>query len=118
MDSLRFVLISLARWMNREQQQVIECSLTENRVLREMNAKKRPRFTEKHRLRLAAKAKSIRFSKLIEIANSVTPETLMNWIRMRIAEKYDGSMKRGVRRSEIEQKNRDLVPWLAKENPD
>lgn len=81
MDPLRFILISLAGWMNQEQRQVVEYLLVEIQVLREMIPKKRLRFTEKERLRLAAKAKSIRFSRLKEITNVATPETLINWIR-------------------------------------
>lgn len=55
MNPLRFVLISLAGWMNQGQQRVIEYVLAEIRVLREMTPKKRLRFTENKKLRLAAK---------------------------------------------------------------
>ena len=99
MNPLQFVLVSLAGWMNRDQQRVIEYLRTENWALREMIPKKRLRFTEKQRLRLAQSARSIRFSRLKEIATVATPETLMHWIRTQIAKKYDGSLKRGVGRA-------------------
>ena len=117
MNALQFVLVSLAGWMNRDQQCAIEYLRAENRVLREMIPKKRLRFTQKQRLRLAKSAKLIRFSRLKEIATVVTPETLMNWIRTLIAKKYDGSSKRGVGRPGTDEKTRSLIVKLARENP-
>jgi len=117
MNPLQFVLVCIAGWMNLDQQCVIEYLHAENRVLREMIPKKRLRFTQQQRLRLAQSAKAIRFSRLKEIATAVTPETLMNWIRTQIGKKYDGSSKRGVGRPGTNQKARNLVVKLAKENP-
>jgi len=117
MNPLQFVLIGLAGWMNRDQQCVIEYLRAENRVLREMIPRKRLRFTESQRLRLAQKAKSIRFSRLKGIATVATPETLMNWIRAQIAKKYDGSLKRGAGRPGTDEKARDFIVRMARENP-
>jgi len=57
---LRFLVLMMAGWMNRGQQDVIAYLKEENRVLRERLGGKRLRFTDDRRRRLAAKAKSIR----------------------------------------------------------
>jgi hypothetical protein len=59
MDPIRFLVICLAGWMNRNQQQVIEYLREEVRVLREQLGAKRLRFTDEQRARLARKAKRI-----------------------------------------------------------
>jgi len=52
-DLLRFILICLAGWMNREQQADIEYLQEEVRVLREHIDKKRVLFSDVQRSRLA-----------------------------------------------------------------
>lgn len=42
----QFMLVTLAGWLNRQQQIVIEYLMEENRVLRELHGKKRLRFTD------------------------------------------------------------------------
>ena len=91
---MRFLLICLAGWMNRNQQQVIEYLREEVRVLREHLGAKRLRFTDEQRARLARKAKRIKFGTLKEIASVVTPQTLLAWHRRLVAKKYDSSAKR------------------------
>ena len=54
---LQFVVMAMAGWMNERQQEVIEYLREENRVLREQIGKRRLRFTEDQRRRLAVKAK-------------------------------------------------------------
>jgi len=53
------------------------------------------RFNDGQRRRLAAKAKGLGRKVLAEVATIVTPETLLAWHRKLIANKYDGSDKRG-----------------------
>ena len=95
LDPFRFVLISVAGWMNQHQQQMIEYLREENRVLREQLGKRRLRFNDDQRRRLAAKAKGLGRRLLAEMATVVTPETLLAWHRKLIAQKYDGSAQRG-----------------------
>jgi hypothetical protein len=57
LDPLQFVLMAMAGWMNQRQQQVIEYLQEENRVLREQTGRRRLRFTDDQRRRLAVKAK-------------------------------------------------------------
>lgn len=97
---LKFLFLVLAGWVNRKQQYVIDYLQEENRVLREQLGKKRLRFTNDQRLRLAAKAKKLDRKKLMAIAKIVTPDTLLRWYRNLIAKKYDGSKKRGLGRPE------------------
>jgi putative transposase len=115
MDPGRFILICLAGWLNREQQVVIEFLLEEIRVLREHVGPKRLRFTDDQRSRLAAKAKKLRFGRLKEIANLVTPQTLLAWHRRLVAAKYDSSEKRkGRPRTTVDVS--ELIVRFATEN--
>jgi putative transposase len=91
LDPFSFVVVSIAGWMNRHQQQVIEYLIVENRVLREQIGSRRMRFTDDQRRRLAAKASELGRKLLAQVATIVTPETLMAWHRKLIAQKYDGS---------------------------
>ena len=68
MDPVRFILICLAGWMNRNQQDVIEYLREEVRVLREHLGLKRLRFTDEQRGPLDRKTKKIKFGKIKEIA--------------------------------------------------
>ena len=95
MDAFKLILVSLAGWMNRQQQHMIEYLQEEIRVLKEQQGDGRPIVTDEQRVRLARKAKRIRFGRLSDIANLVTPQTLLKWHRKLIAKKYDSS---GVRR--------------------
>jgi len=98
LDPFRFVLIALAGWMNQRQLQVIEYLREENRVLREQLGERRLRLSDDQRRRLAAKAKGLGRKLLRDVATIVTPETLLRWHQRLIAQKYDGSGKRGVGR--------------------
>ena len=60
MDPVRFILICLAGWLNKNQQDVIDYLREEVRVLREQHGPKRMRFTDEQRSRLARKAKRIK----------------------------------------------------------
>src|SRR5918996_4516234 len=95
LDPFRFLLISIAGWMNQRQLHMIEYLREENRVLREQLGGRRLRLNDDQRRRLAAKAKGLGRKLLSEVATIVTPETLLRWHRNLIAEKYDGSSKRG-----------------------
>mgnify|MGYP000394865716 CR=1 FL=1 len=76
---LQFLILVIAGWIDRSQQNVIEYLQEENRILREKLAEKRPSFTDRQRRRLAAKAKLIGRQGLFEIDTVVTPDTLLRW---------------------------------------
>src|ERR1700676_239421 len=98
LDPFRFLLIALSGWMNQQQLQLIDYLGEENRVRREQLGERRLRFNDDQRRRLAAKAKGLGRKLLREVATIVRPETLLAWHRRLIAQKYDGSGKRGCGR--------------------
>jgi len=85
-------------------------------VLREQLAGKRLCFTDDQRRRLAAKAKGLGRKLLFELGTIVTPETLLAWPRRQIAQKYDGSKKRGPGRPLTTEKIEALIVRIATEN--
>jgi len=72
LDPFSFLLISIAGWMNQRQQQIIEYLVEENRVLREQIGKRRMRFSDNQRCRLAAKAKKLGRKILAQVATIVS----------------------------------------------
>jgi len=116
LDPFRFVLIALAGWMNGRQSLFIDYLREENRVLREQLGGKRLRFTDDQRCRLAAQARGLGRKALAELGTLVTPETLLAWHRRLIAQKYDGSKKRGPGRPRKAEEMEKLVVRMANEN--
>ena len=55
---------------------------------------------------------------LHEVSTIVTPATLLAWHRRLIAEKYDGSKRRGPRRPRTKDEIQQLVVRMATENRD
>ena len=118
LDPFRFVLVAVAGWMNQHQLQIIDYLREENRVLREQLGTRRVRLNDDQRRRLAARAKGLGRKLLAEVATIVTPETLLAWHRKLIAQKYDGSGKRGPGRPRTAGEIEVLVVGMAEENRD
>jgi transposase InsO family protein len=118
LDPFRFVITTVAGWMNQHQQHVIDYLREENRVLREQIGARRMRFTDDQRCRLAAKAKKLGTKLLRGVATIVTPETLLAWHRKLIAQKYDGSAHRLPGRPRTKAEMTALVIRMAEENRD
>lgn len=118
LDPFRFVLITVAGWMNQRQIQVIDYLREENRVLREQLGGRRVRLNDDQRRRLAAKAKGLGRKLLAEVATIVTPNTLLAWHRKLIAQRYDGSGERGSGRPRTAPEIESLVVRMAGENRD
>jgi putative transposase len=116
LNPFSFVVVSVAGWMNQRQQQLIECLVEENRVLREQIGNRRMRFRDDQRRRLAARAKKLGRKVLAEVATIVTPETLLAWHRRLIAQKYDGSAYRKPGRPKTLTELSELVVRMAEEN--
>ena len=75
----QFIVLALAGWMNRQQQDIVAYLTEENRILREQLKGKRIRFTDDQRRRLAAKGKALGTKVLREVCTLVTPETVLRW---------------------------------------
>ena len=112
----QLLVVTLAGWVNRFQQDAIEYLKEENRVLREHVGGRRLRFTDHQRRRLAAKARVLSRDSLKEVADLVTPDTLLRWYKHLIAKKYDGSQRRGPGRPHVQETIRELVVRMATEN--
>ena len=76
LDPFRLLLISLAGWLNQQQQDIIDYLQEENRVLQEQLGDRRLRLNDDQRRRLAVKAKKLGRRVLHELATLVTLETL------------------------------------------
>ena len=77
--SLQMLLLTVAGWVNRHQQDVIAYVVEENRVLREQMRGRKLRLKDDQRRRLAAKARQLGRRALDGIATIVTPDTLLRW---------------------------------------
>ncbi len=110
------VIMMFAGWVNEHQCTVIAYLQEENRVLRELHGKKRLRFNNDQRRRLAAKGKALGRRVLREVGTLVTPDTILRWHRELIARKYDGSEGRRPGRPPVSGEIRELVVRMATEN--
>src|SRR3990172_2849227 len=71
----QLLLVILAGWINRQQQEVIEYLRTENQVLREKLGKKRILLSDDQRRRLAVQGKILGRQRLAEVGTLFTPDT-------------------------------------------
>jgi hypothetical protein len=114
---LQFLLLLSAGWVNRKQLDVIDYLKEKNRVLREQMHGRRLRFTDEQRRRLAARGKVLGRSRLREVTSLLTPDTILRWYRQLIADKYDGTAKRGPGRPRTAVSLREMLVRFAKDNP-
>ena len=91
---LHFVRLTLAGWVDRHQEDVIEYLKEENGVLRQQLGDRRLGLDDDQRRRLAVKGKALGAKVLRATACIVTPATLLRWYRRLVARKYDGSKRR------------------------
>ena len=88
------LLATLAGWINRDQQTIINYLQEENRVLREQLGRTRLRLTDRQRRLLAAKGKLLGRKVLGQVATIVTPDTILAWHRRLIARKWGFNSRR------------------------
>jgi putative transposase len=74
---VQVMLVTLAGWVNRHQQHVIEYLVEENRVLKEQLKGRCLRLTDDQRRRLAAKGRRLGRRILRRVATIVTPDTIL-----------------------------------------
>ena len=116
-QALQFLVFTLAGWLNRRQEDLIDYLQEENRVLREQIGPRPLRLTDRQRRRLAMRGKALGRRALSQVAGIVTPDTILRWHRRLIAKKYDGSARRGRGRPMTPRKIAELVVTIAMENP-
>jgi putative transposase len=112
-----FLLVALAGYINRQQQDMIAYLQEENRVLREKLGSKRLILNVAQKRRLATAAVKLGRNVIHGMATLFSPETLLKWHRVFVARKYDGSGKRGpkaVKANLI----RELVLKMKAQNPE
>lgn len=114
---LQFLTLTVAGWISRRQQDVIEYLQEENRILREHVGDRRLQFTDTQRRSLATKARKLSRKTLAGMNPIVTPDTLYRWYRSLVARKYDGSKARKAGRPRMERSIEQLVVRMARENP-
>ncbi|HEY5871355.1 MAG TPA: helix-turn-helix domain-containing protein [Candidatus Tectomicrobia bacterium] len=114
---LHVLIAMVAGWLQRHQQQVITYLLAENRVLKAQLGGRRLRLTDTERHRLAALAYPLGRKRLKEVATLVTPDTLLQWYKRLIAQKFDGSKHRAkLGRPRVAAAIEQLVIQMAEEN--
>ena len=94
---LTFFAVTIAGWMNLQQQEVISYLRIENQILREKLGHKRIILNESQKRRLATAAMKMGKDLLRQFATLFSPDTLIRWHRWLVARKYDSSDSRGKR---------------------
>ena len=112
---LQVLLVTLAGWINRHQQCVIEYLMAENRVLKGQLTG-RVRLTDDERRCLAPKGRRLSRRILRHVATIVTPDTILRWHRQLIARKWTFTPRRPGRPG-IMREISSLVVRMATENP-
>ena len=75
------LLMMLAGWINRHQQDVVEYLEEENKVLREKLGTKRILLNDNQRMRLAQLAKRLGRAVLADACGVSSPDTLLKWLK-------------------------------------
>lgn len=111
------LVLSIAGWVSRQQQDAIAYLRTENKILREKLGKRRILLSDDRRL--AVKGKVLGRRLLGEVSTLFTPDTILRWHRQLVAQKWDYSDRREKKagRPHIRQELVDLVVRFARENP-
>ncbi|MHC4757268.1 MAG: integrase core domain-containing protein [Planctomycetota bacterium] len=118
---MTMLLMMLAGWINRQQQEVIAYLKEENNILRDellkATGKKRILLNDNQRRRLAILGKKRGRKLLGEICCGFSPDTLLLWYRKLVAMKYDGSRYRSkYGRPKISDYLKQLIISMAKEH--
>jgi len=118
LEPWQFFFAILAAWLNRQQQESLDYVLTENAVLKELHGPKRILLNNDQRRRLAVKGKVLGRKRLEEVGTLFTPDTILRWHRLLVAQKWDHTDKRKpVGRPRVSEEVIQLVLHMAGENP-
>ena len=75
----QFIVVAIAGWMNRQQQDVIAFLRMENRILREKLGHKRIILNDSQKRRLATAAAKLPRELLCQSGTLFSPDTLLRW---------------------------------------
>jgi putative transposase len=109
----------LAGWRNSRQREIIQYLHTENQILKEKLRRHRILLSDDQRRRLACKGKVLGRKMLETIGTLFTPDTILRWHRLLVAQKWDYSERSTTKpgRPPVADDIRALVVRLASENP-
>ena len=113
---LRFLVLALAGWLNRHQQDAVDYLREENRILRAKLGGRRLRFTDLERRRLAIRGKALGRALLAQVATLVSPDTILAWHRKLVAKKWSYPTGRHGNAEEMKSITEHVVR-MARENP-
>ena len=114
---LQYLIATLALWLNRQQQEVIDYLKEENRMLKAKLGGRKIQFTDAERRRLAIRAKAVGRKLLSQLETLVTPDTLLRWHRELIAQKWNFVHRRGLGRPRTKDEIVSFMLRMAEENP-
>ena len=114
---LQYLIATLALWLNRQQQEVIDYLKEENRLLKAKLGDRKIQFTDAERRRLAIRAKAIGRKFLKQLETLVTPDTLLRWHRELVAQKWNYVHRRGPGRPRTKDEIATLILRMAEDNP-
>ena len=114
---LQYLIATLALWLNRQQQEVIDYLKEENRLLKAKLGGRKIQFTDAERRRLAVRAKVIGRKALSQLETLVTPDTLLRWHRELVAQKWNFVHRRGPGRPRTQDEIASLILRMAEDNP-
>ena len=115
--ALHFLVLALAGWVTRHQEDRIDSLREENRVLREQLGPRPLRLPDAQRRRLAVRGQTLGRRILSQVAGLVTPDTILRWYRRLIAQQYDGRARRRRGRPMTPRAVAELVVRMADEHP-
>ncbi len=110
------LLVMMAGWLNRHQQDVIEYLKEENKILREKLGNKRILLNDSQKMHLSRLGKRLGRKVLEDACCIFSPDTVLRWHRSLVARKYDGSKNRKPGRKRITLELEQLIIMLARKN--
>ena len=114
---VQFLLLVLAGWVNRQQQDVIDYLQEENRVLRAGLRGKRLRFSDDDRRRLAVKAQALGREALAQIASVATPRYASALVPLPVVSKNTNELKTLGRLGPVANKDTKLLIYGFSKGP-
>ena len=106
---LQYLVATLALWLNRQQQEVIDYSKEESRLLKAKLGGRKIQFTDAERRRLAIRAKALGRKLLSQLETLVTPDSLLRWHRELVAQKWNFVHRRGPGRPRTQDEIASLI---------